>query len=109
MISAADALRQPGAQLTADEMKAADALEAAIDAHILAKMKFAGCDNFATPEQNTNVIAAVNQRFRRRGAWLTSWNPIERIEAGKRLMTSWRLDLKPTDAAYAEAEAHGKN
>lgn len=109
MITAADALRLPSAQLTDDEKQAADVLDAAIHVHLLSKMRFAGCDNFTTAEQNANVIAEVNQRLRRRGNWLTNWTPITKAQKEGTLIIGWRLDLKPNDAAYADAEAMGKN
>jgi hypothetical protein len=112
VISAAEALCLACARLTDQEKIAAALLEVEIEAHIKAQMEFGGCNGdraFRTAETSGNVVAAVNQKLRRQG-WITNWTPTYgQPVKGERSLTGWQLQLTPTDAAYAEAEALEKN
>lgn len=66
LISAAEALRLPCAQLSPAEAAAADLLEANIDAHIRAHMRRGGV-TFDTSEINGPVLAEVTGRARGAG------------------------------------------
>lgn len=109
-MKAVDALMLPRARLTDTEKARASLLEKEIHDYAEAKMEYSGLHGFSTSECNGNVIAAVNQRLRRDG-WFTQWVPAygKPTREGKQQLTGWKLDATPVDAAYAEAEARGKN
>lgn len=100
MISAAEALRLPSAQLTSEESTASDALETAIEAHVRLKMERRGCE-YTTEEKRPNVIAEVNQRLKRAG-YQPQWQAL--VQQGKfsnnRVHMGFSLSLAPTDEAY---------
>ena len=108
MISAAEALRLPSAQLTPEESTAADTLEDEIETHVRQHMERRGIE-FSTKEKRGNVIAEVNQRLKGAG-YLPQWQAI--IEQGKfstnRVHTGFGLSLAPTDEAYRAATARGE-
>lgn len=103
MISAADALRLPCAQLSASEESAADALAASIEEHISAHMERRGVD-LRISETRPNVIAEVNQRLMNAG-WATQWKGLQ-SSLGQGL-TGFSLALAPTADAYREASRPG--
>lgn len=104
MISATDALLLPRAQLTEDERKAADDMEAALEAHIRSTMTRYGCDELYTTEMNRKVLAEVNQRLIRAG-WKPTWHM--RTEIGTltadRRHTGFQVTLEPSAEAYQAA------
>ena len=109
MIRAADALCLPAAQLTADEVRAADVLERALEHHVIAHMSRAGCTApFETrDERRPAIIAEVTQRLRKEG-WIPQWEML--VEQGRfsnnQIVVGWRLaGLGPTDEAYRQADA----
>lgn len=109
-MKAADALLLARARLTAGESALAALLEKQIHEHTEKHMEYSGLHGFTTSETNGNVIAEVNRRLRRDG-WFTQWMPAYSppTKGGKQQLTGWKLDATPLDAAYAEAEARGKN
>ncbi len=109
-MKAVDALLLPSAQLTQGEKALAALLEQQIHDHANAKMEYSGLHGFTTSETNGNVIAEVNRRLRRDG-WFTQWVPSygKPTKEQKQQLTGWKLDATPLDAAYAEADARGKN
>lgn len=66
MISAREALALPCAQLTEEQKKAADGLEAEIDAHVRKFMAVRGVE-FSTTEKDPNVIGEVVARLKLAG------------------------------------------
>ena len=109
-MKAADALLLPSAKLTDGEKALAALLERQISDYASVKMEYSGLHGFTTSECNNNVIATVNQQLRKDG-WFTQWVPTygKPTKDGKQQLTGWKLDATPVDAAYAEAEARGKN
>lgn len=104
MISAAEALRLPSAQLTSEERATADALEADIEAHVRLKMERRGCE-FTTNETRSNVIAELNQRLKAAG-FQPQWQAIiepPRIGLGTPTHVGFKLALAPSDDAYRAA------
>lgn len=107
MISAVEALRLPSAQLTPDEVRAADVLELAIENHVRAHMTWHGCEeNFTTPEKRSHVMAEVNYRLRKAG-WVAQWQML--VEKGRfssnQIHAGWTLTmLLPSDEARRDAE-----
>jgi hypothetical protein len=104
MISAAEALSLPRAQLTAEEKAAADALESLIDENVRISMSRRGC-NIEGKEFNPNVIAEVNQRLKTAG-YMTNWQFVieqNRFNKAVQQPIGFRLELFPTDEAYRKA------
>lgn len=101
MIPATEALRLPSAQLSVDEIAAADALEAEIEAHVSKFMERRGCD-FVVKETRNNVIAEINQRLKTAG-YQFQWQPlVEQHPLNKAVQkhVGFRLTLAPNDEAY---------
>jgi|SRR5579859_1890068 len=106
MITAPEALSLPTAQLSEEEKKAADALEAAIEKHVRFAMERRGCD-FSTTLTNRNVIAEVHQRLIQ-AKWKPQWEAMavpSPVQGGGIRHTGWTVHLVPTDEAYREAAA----
>lgn len=103
MISAVDALKLPGAQLTSEEQIAADKLESDIEKHVRKNMRINGID-YKTDETRPVVIAEVNQRLKRAG-WQPQWQALvepNKFNPAAMKHVGFGLALSPSDAAFAE-------
>ena len=104
MISAAEALLLPTAQLSEEEEAGAKKLMREIEAHVRASMEYRGVD-FETSETRPNVLARCNQLLKRAG-YVTEWRPrVKQSRLGQPTVDGFSLTLPPSDAAYAEALA----
>lgn len=116
MIAAAVALGWPSARLSAEEERAADVLELAIENHARVHMSRAGCEEpFDTTEKRSTVLAEVTRRLKKAG-WIPQWQMVMRpseqvltrivqVEPRGQTFVGWRLaGLGPTEAAYDEAD-----
>ena len=104
MIPAIEALRLPNAQLTVEEIAAADALEAFIEDHVRKNMARRGCE-LAVKETNANIIAEVNQRLKAAG-YLPQWQALverNKFNAATQQHVGFQLALGPTDESYRTA------
>ena len=104
MIRAADALKKPTAQLSAEEKAAVDAIESELEKLIDEKMEFRGVD-FLSKESRPNVVAELNQRLKAAGYEPHIEMMLERHPFNAALMklSGFKLMLAPSDAAYQEA------
>lgn len=104
MITAAEALALPGAQLTAVEVEAVEHLLGLLDSHVRTKMDRGGCDVQVT-ETRRSVIAEVNQRLKRSG-WQTNWQAMvqrSQLDPSRTQIAGYALTLAPDDSAYMSA------
>ena len=102
MITAKEALQLSTAQLSADELKAVEKLEAEIDAHVKESMQHRGCE-IKLSETNGNVIAETNQRLKRAG-YQPQWQQVvdkHKLNAAIQVTVGYHLFLAPDDDAYA--------
>lgn len=109
MISAAEALRLPSAQLTPEESASADALEMSIESYVRLKMERRGCE-YTTPETRPNIIAEVNQRLKTAG-YQPQWQALVEqsvVKGAAPRHVGFKLALAPTDEAYRAATARGE-
>jgi len=106
MIPAVEALDLPSAQLTADELAAANMLEAELEAHVRKFMQRRGPEPFRTPEIRGNVISEVNQRLKLAG-WAPIWSQLgeQSRVTGKLTINAYQVDFPPSDDSFA---AHRK-
>lgn len=101
MIPASEALQLPTAKLTAEELAAADKLEAEIDEHIKTTMKRVGC-MLKGKETNPNVLNEVGLRIKKAG-YVHQWEQLSeqhRFNAALRVVTGFVLTLAPGIEAY---------
>jgi hypothetical protein len=101
MILASEALALPKAQLTENEVLAAQKLETELDEFIRENMKHSGCA-FVTKETSSNVISAVNRRLKDAG-YNTQWGQLvekHKLNAAQQQVVGWQLMLAPSDEAY---------
>ena len=105
MIPASEALRLPSAQLSPEEVAAADALDAELDAHLRQHMQRGGA-TFDTKETRGPVIAEVTWRLRRAKyeVQVMAAQAASALDPRKACVVGYRLMLVPSDEAYREAE-----
>lgn len=105
MISAIDALRLPGAQLSEEQEKAAHDLLDALDAHVRKHMERGGC-SYQTTEVRPPVLAEVSYRLRLQHYQVQMGALNERSPLSQQpVRTGTLIALIPTDEAYLGAEA----
>lgn len=103
MIPASEALRLPSAQLSPEEVAAADALDAELDAHLRQHMQRGGA-TFDTKETRGPVIAEVTWRLRRAKyeVQVMAAQAASALDPRKACVVGYRLMLVPSDEAYRE-------
>lgn len=103
MITAAEALQLPTAQMTAEESEAVDKLMALIEKSIRESMQHYGIDlTVGTPHRT--VVNEVNHRLVLAG-WTTEWQPITEKSrfANAETIKGFRLSLAPSKDSREEA------
>jgi hypothetical protein len=101
VISAKEALTQPSAQLTPEQLEKADTIEKTVEEHVLKFMERRGVD-LEIKETDGNIIAELNQRLKAAG-YLPQWKPLlqqHRLNAALQTHLGFRLSLAPSDEAY---------
>ena len=103
MITGAEALRLPSAQLNDEEASAVDKLMALIDEHIQKGMKRYGVE-LTTKMTHRTVLTEVIRRLHTFG-WITELEPqVEQSRfAREPTLVGFKLTLTPTKEAYEEA------
>jgi hypothetical protein len=103
MIEASEALGLATAQLSDEDSKLVDSIEAQLTEHIKTKMERRGVDMKFDGITNSNVLAEINQRLKRAG-WMPTWQPLVEphpLHQNKQRLTGYMLSLAPSDTAYA--------
>lgn len=106
MISAAEALQLPGAQLSVEEVQAVSDLLYEIDAFVKRNMKRSGCA-FFTKEKRANVIVEVDSRLRDPSlGYSTQWEAQAEVSTfapeSAPIHVGYRLILKASDEAVSD-------
>lgn len=104
MIQAAEALRLPIAQLSPEELEAADKLEAEIDAAVRENMTRSGV-NFQSAEKRAGVITEINLRMKAAG-----WEPsiqimsdVHPLNKAIQVVVGFRMALPPSEESFRAA------
>lgn len=102
MINAAEALALPTAQLSEEDLKLVEHIEAQLAEAIKTKMERRGVDVKLDGVTNANALAELNQRLKRAG-WMPSWQPLVEphpLHQNKQRLTGYMLSLAPHDSSY---------
>lgn len=102
MIPAFEALALSTAQLSADDLKLVEHIEAQLVEAIKTKMERRGVDVKLDGVTNANALAEINQRLKRAG-WMPTWQPLVEphpLHQNKQRLTGYMLSLAPSDSSY---------
>ena len=104
MIPAVEALQLPTAQLSPEELAAADKLELFIEEHVKTNMTHQGA-NIEIKEGRPDIIANVSQRLKAAG-YQAQWAPLVEphpLNKAQQVLVGFRLSLAPSDESYRAA------
>jgi hypothetical protein len=104
VIPAVEALQLPTAQLSPDELVAADGLESMIEQHVKTSMTRQGV-NIEIKEARPDIIADVSQRLKAAG-YQAQWAPLVEahpLNKAQQQLVGFRLSLAPSDESYRAA------
>ena len=104
MISAVEALQRPTAQLSPEELAAADKLELFIEEYVDKNMAYQGV-NIEIKEVLPSIVANVSQRLKAAG-YQAQWTPLVEshpLNKAQQRLVGFQLSLAPTDDSYRAA------
>jgi len=104
VIAAVEALQLPTAQLSPDELAAAERMEAMIEEHVKKSITRQGA-SLELKEVRPDVLADVSQRLKAAG-YQVQWAPMVEehpLNKAQQKLVGFRLSLAPTDESYRAA------